>query len=186
MKNQSWMSAVFLGLVLLSLNACKDDPEPVNESELITTLTINLTPQGGGIPKTFSFRDLDGDGGNAPIITSDVLSPNTVYNATLAVLDESKAVAENITEEVEEEGAEHQFFYVVTGANLTVAYKDTDSNGKPVGIETTFSTGAAGNGTMKVILRHEPDKNASGVSAGDPANAGGETDIEVTFDIKVQ
>ncbi|HBK71516.1 MAG TPA: type 1 periplasmic binding fold superfamily protein, partial [Flavobacteriaceae bacterium] len=36
------------------------------------------------------------------------------------------------------------------------------------------------------ILRHEPNKSASGVSDGDITNAGGETDIEVIFNITVQ
>ena len=42
-----------------------------------------------------------------------------------------------------------------------------------------------GNGTITVILRHEPDKDASGVSNGDITNAGGETDIEVVFNVEV-
>ena len=37
-----------------------------------------------------------------------------------------------------------------------------------------------------MTLRHEPAKDASGVAAGDITNAGGETDIEVTFDVTVE
>ena len=43
-----------------------------------------------------------------------------------------------------------------------------------------------GSGTITVTLRHEPNKDAAGVSSGDIANAGGETDIEVTFNVEIQ
>ena len=46
-----------------------------------------------------------------------------------------------------------------------------------------MTTGSMANpsATMTVILRHEPNKAGAGVSDGDITNAGGETDIEVTF-----
>ena len=46
-----------------------------------------------------------------------------------------------------------------------------------------MTTGSMSNpsASMTVILRHEPDKAGAGVSDGDITNAGGETDIEVTF-----
>ena len=37
-----------------------------------------------------------------------------------------------------------------------------------------------------ITLRHEPAKTATGVSGGDITNAGGETDIEVVFDVTVE
>jgi len=37
-----------------------------------------------------------------------------------------------------------------------------------------------------VTLRHQPDKGAIGVSDGDITNAGGETDIEVLFDVIIE
>ena len=41
-------------------------------------------------------------------------------------------------------------------------------------------------GSITVILKHKPMKTAANVSNGDISNAGGETDIEVTFPIDVQ
>ena len=43
-----------------------------------------------------------------------------------------------------------------------------------------LSTGEASSGTLTLTLRHEPNKPNSGL-----ADAGGETDIEVTFDVAV-
>ena len=102
------------------------------------------------------------------------------------MFDTSGDETEDIGEEVAEEDDEHQFFFSSTVAGVSVAYNDADGDGNPLGLANTVTTGAAGSGTLTVILRHEPDKNADGVSGGDISNAGGETDIEVAFPIEVQ
>lgn len=177
----------FLGLfALAALAGCeKDDPEPVNEEEVITTLTMTLT--NGSDSSVLKFQDLDGDGGNDPVITvSKALTANTEYAGAIVLLNEQESPAENITEEIEEEDDEHQFFFASTVPGLSVAYGDTDGDGNPVGLVSTVTTGDAGSGTLTVTLRHEPSKDAAGVPSGDITNAGGETDIEVTFDITVE
>ncbi|MFT5168052.1 MAG: hypothetical protein ACI8P3_003291 [Saprospiraceae bacterium] len=181
---------LFIALVFttsLFFTACeKDDPEIPNEEELITTLKYNLTPTGGGTSITLSFQDLDGDGGDNPAITGGNLAANQTYTGTLELLNDSKTPAESITEEIEEEKEEHQFFFQSNVSNLTIAYSDQDANGNPVGLTSILTTGAAESGTITILLRHEPNKSASGVSDGDITNAGGETDIEVTFPVNVQ
>jgi len=173
---------------MLFLTSCNDDDDPIieNEEEVITTMTYSLSPMGGGDAVTLSFVDLDGDGGDVPTITGGTLAANTTYNGVLSLLNEAEANVENITEEIEEEDEEHQFFFASTVSGLSVSYGDQDPSGNPVGLVTTLTTGAAANGTLTVTLRHEPNKTASGVSDGNIENAGGETDIEVTFDINVQ
>ena len=164
-----------------------DDPIIINEEEVITTVTATLTPVGGGTVITLQSRDLDGDGPNVPVITiSGNLAPNTTYSGAIEVLNETVTPAENITEEVEEEGDEHQFFFTPTNNVVTVAYADMDINGDPIGIEFTLTTTNASSGNLTVTLIHEPNKNAAGVSSGDITNAGGETDAEATFAIGVQ
>ena len=69
---------------------------------------------------------------------------------------------------------------------MTVNYTDEDSNENPIGIATSVETGAASNGTLTIVLRHEPIKAAENVATGDITNAGGETDIEVQFDIVIE
>ena len=170
----------------LVFTACDDEPVVVNEEELITTLSYTLTPVGGGTTVVLSFKDLDGDGGNAPVITGGTLVAGVTYTGSLNLLNESENPAESITEEIEAEDEEHQFFFEVTGANAIIGYADQDADGNPVGLATTLTTGAASTGTLKVTLRHEPNKSASGVKEGLIANAGGETDIEVSFPITVQ
>ena len=179
-----------LPLMLIALtvfSACdKDDPVIPNEEEVITTLTYTLVPQNGGDPVVFSFRDVDGDGGNAPLIMAGTLKANTTYTGAILLLNEQETPAGNITEEVKAEGAEHQFFFKSTLADVSIAYADKDVNGKPLGLMTNLTTQNAGSGKLTLILRHMPDKKATGVMDGDVTNAGGETDIEVTFYLNVQ
>lgn len=178
--------ATIIALGLFATSCSNDDEPEENEEELITTVNYTLTPMGGGTAVTLTFNDQDGDGGDAPTITGGTLAANTTYTGSLELLNESESPAEDITEEIEEEDAEHQFFFSTTVNGLSVTYSDTDGDGNPVGLSTIVTTGGAASGNLTVILRHEPDKAASGVSDGDISNAGGETDIEVTFPIDVQ
>lgn len=179
--------ATCLGTLFTSCDS-KDDPVIENEEEVITDVVYQLNPVGGGTAVTLTYSDPDGDGPTAGTTTvSDSLEPNTTYDGVVLLLNSSDPNdVENVTEEVQAESDEHQFFYVTGGAvDLTVAYADVDGNGDPVGIVTELQTGDASTGTLQVILRHEPDKSA-GATIGNPANAGGETDIMVTFPITIR
>lgn len=179
-------------LVLLSatvMTSCKkdepDDPIIPNEQEVITTLRLTLTPDGGGDPIIWSFIDLDGDGGNDPVVESPALSANTTYNGSLELLNELVDPTDNVTDEIEQEAEMHQFFFISDVAGLTMAYNDSDANGFPIGLASVFSSAEPASGTVTLILRHEPNKEAEGVEDGDITNAGGETDIEVVFDVEI-
>lgn len=176
-----------LFLMVPVLFSCeKDDPITPNEEEVITTMILTLTPDSGEVVE-FSFRDVDGDGGDNPVITTEKLTANTMYTADIQLLNETESPAEDITEEVKEENEEHQFFFETSGGlALSVAYDDQDDSGNPLGVSNIFTTGAPSSGQLVVTLRHEPNKSASGVSEGDITNAGGETDIEVTFDVEIE
>lgn len=183
MKTLKFLSIFLLsGLVLTSCSSDDDNPDPVNEEEVITTLIATLIPNGGGTTVTMTFQDLDGDGPNAPTYdVSGALAAGTTYNGSLSLLNETETPAESISAEIAEEDDEHQFFFSSTGNVGTFAYSDMDGNGNPIGLAFTLTTGAATTGSITVILRHEPNKNGEGVSDGNIANAGGETDISVTF-----
>jgi hypothetical protein len=179
-----FLLVVFSTLILFS-SCKKDDPEIANEEELITTLTYTLIAAGEQ-DVILSFKDLDGDGGNNPVITGGTLSANTIYEGKIELLNE--IAGENITEEVKEESAEHQFFFSAMGVNFSVFYADIDNSlaKNPIGLETMVTTGQPSTGKLKITLRHEPNKDAEGVKAGNIANAGGETDIEVEFPITIE
>ena len=70
----------------ISFSSCKkDDPvTPVipNEEEVITTLIYTLTDTADATNTiTLRYRDLDGDGSNAPIISSGTLNDSSVYTS---------------------------------------------------------------------------------------------------------
>lgn len=180
-----------IGIIsLLFITSCKKDepenPTIPNEEEVITTLIYTLTPDSSGAPVIFSFQDLDGDGGNAPVITEGTLSAGTTYNGSLQLLNELSNPVDDITIEIEAEAEDHQFFFPTTVSDINLSYNDLDSNGHPIGLATILATNGNNTGTLTIILRHEPNKSASGVSDGDITNAGGETDIEVTFNVEIK
>lgn len=182
MKNVKFLvTAIFATLLFVSCS--DDDPKPVNEEEVITTMTVTLVPNGGGTAITLETRDLDGDGPNAPVVTvSGNFAIGTTYNGSIVLLNETVNPPENITEEVEDEDDEHQFFYTIGGGlDVTTAYENFDGNGNPLGTEFTLTAGGASSGTITFTLRHEPTKPNTGLSG-----AGGETDIAATFNVAVQ
>ncbi|MEY8019581.1 type 1 periplasmic binding fold superfamily protein [Muriicola sp. SD30] len=182
MKNIKFFTLVLLTGFLFTSCSDNDNPIPVNEEEIITTITVTLVPNGGGDTITLQSRDLDGDGPDAPVVTvSGNFVANTVYGGAIVILNETESPAENITDEVEAEDEEHQFFYTVSGGlDATTDYANFDDDGNPLGTLFTLSTGAASTGTLGFTLRHEPTKPNTGL-----ADAGGETDLAVTFSVTI-
>lgn len=182
--NKLWIySLLLIGL----FTACNDETTIENQEELITTVRYELTPRGGGNNIQLTFQDLDGDGGNAPTTTiSGKLQAGITYDGVLSLLNETETPAEDITIEIRDEAEAHQFFYE-TSPQIQISYNDADQNGRPIGLKTVLTAGtAAAAQAIKITLRHEADKAATGVSDGNIQNAGGETDIEVAFIVDIE
>src|SRR6056297_1919007 len=177
---RNFLALLTVGLLTLSCSEDDDNPVAVDEEEVITTMTIELTTAGNVV--TLETRDLDGDGPDEPVITVGNLAANTTYTGAITLLNETETPAENITLEVAEEDDEHQFFFDASGAVNSVSYNDEDGDGNPVGLSFTLTTGDAGTGALRVTLRHEPKKPNDGTLA----DAGGETDIAQSFAITVE
>jgi hypothetical protein len=177
-----------LASIIISAASCSDDnPIAVNEEELITTVTVTLISQDDGTEIVLNSVDLDGDGPDAPVVTvSGNLAANTIYTGATEVLNETENPAEDITEEVLEEGVDHQFFYTFSNGLASTAYTDSDENGDPIGLNFTLTTTNSGSENLTVSLIHEPNKNGSGVVDGSITNADGETDAEVTFTLTIE
>ena len=178
-----------LGFLFTMISCNPDDPAPVNEEEVITTVTYTLTPKNGGTATVLKFRDADGDGGLAPVINGGTLSNGTTYLGVITMLNETTNPAGDVTSEVKEEGIDHQFFFAITNTldgAFDLSYTDQDSKGQPIGLTTEMTTKKIATGELKLILRHLPNKAASGVKNGDITNAGGETDLEVSFPLEIK
>ncbi|GGE28750.1 type 1 periplasmic binding fold superfamily protein [Psychroflexus planctonicus] len=184
------LKIVSLFSLLAVFSSCSDDDDNIqiiNEEEVITTLTVTLVDQNTNEVKTLQYRDLDGDGPESPIVTADNLDANTTYQGSIEFLNELEDPAEDITEEVVEEGEEHQVFFVnSTALETNFDYLDADANNNPIGVEFSLTTGNASNGNLSIILIHDGDKFAEGAADGEINNVGGETDIEANFDVVIE
>lgn len=180
------LSGLFALGTLLLIGGCKKatDPQPADEGELITTLTLRFTQ--GGNTQSFTYQDRDGDGGAQPTRFDNVtLVANQTYTLTVDVLDESKTPAESITEEIKKEQDEHLFVYTANPASLlTYTYGDRDSRNFPIGLTGTARTGAAGTGTLNVRLRHQPPVN--GVVVKNGTVTPGSDDVNLNFNLTVR
>ena len=178
----------FIALALFTatlFSSCSDDGHDhgTNEEELITTVITTLT--SGNQTITLTSKDLDGNGPNAPVVTtSGDLTVNTNYTGSIQFLNESVSPSIDITKEIKEEGLEHQIFYQSAASIGAFTYTDADTKGKPIGLAFTLRTAASPTtGTITVVLKHEPNKSASGVAGGSMTNAGGSTDASVTYNV---
>lgn len=183
--NKSRFNPVFVMLLGITavLSGCKkEDPAPEDENELITTVQLKFTD--GTNVQTFQWRDIDGDGGAAPSVQNIALKANKTYTLNVALLDESKTPAEDITEEIKEKDDEHLLVFTPSpAALLTYTYGDKDAKNLPVGLIGSLKTAAAGTGTLQVVLRHQPPVN--GVAQKNGTAAPGSTDVDVTFNVTV-
>lgn len=184
MKNFKLIGITLLTLIVFS--SCSDDhshDHGANEEELITTVVTTLT--SGNQTITLTSKDLDGPGPNPPVVSaSGDLTVNTTYTGSVTFLNESVSPAIDITKEIKEEGEEHQLFFQAAPSIGTFTYTDTDAKGRPIGLAFTLITAASPTtGTITVVLKHEPNKSASGVAGGSMTNAGGSTDASVTYTV---
>lgn len=213
-----------LGLLgVLSLSACPggggdgddhghDTGHDHGESEIITTVTLTFTPQGGGDAVVAAFSDPDGAGGVSGMAEPIVLTAGTTYDLAVAFTNELGSPAEDITAEVEEEAESHQIFITGTGVSgpaagddpsavVVQAYADTESTygadtdgaDLPVGLAHTITAAAAGAGTFSVQLQHMPPLNGEALKVAGLAEQlamgmplPGDTDAAVEFELTVQ
>lgn len=186
--------------VVLWAGCSKDDPKKEDTPELVTKAVLTFTPTGGGTTVTVSATDPDGEGVQDLAVDGPInLAVNTPYILGIELLNTLVPFGEpgySITDEVEEEGTEHMFFFGWTGAVFQVPagdgnidnraddvnYADLDDGGLPIGLISTWTSAAAlGSGTFRVLLKHQPGTKTS--SSGSTV---GETDLDLTFVINVQ
>ncbi|MCC6818073.1 MAG: hypothetical protein IT245_04175 [Bacteroidia bacterium] len=172
-------------LALISIFSCKDEKvtpknNPVNETELITTLQVILTDSADGSIRRFTFRDSDGEGGNAPTQFDTIkLDNNKTYLCELLYLDESKAIADTISNDIKDEADDHLVYFDILGTNLNVQILDNDNQSLPLGLNSRWRTGNTSTGSIEIVLKHQP-----GIKTGNKDL--GETDAAIKFALEIQ
>jgi hypothetical protein len=181
---------------------------------LITTVNLTFTAVGEdgseGMTFTWSDPESDGDPEIDDIVLSDASDEDShetqEYLVDIELWNDLEEPVENVTAEIATANDEHQFFFTgsavsgpATGENTEAivehGYADSDSMGFPVGLENTISTIALGEGQLVLTLRHLPPENdeavktadlAAEVASGGFGSIGGDTDIQIEFDMTVE
>lgn len=185
MKLITKIAAVSILTFSIATTACKKEKheEEHNDNEIITTVELKFSSQGNP-DLIYTWKDLDGDGGNAPAIDQIVLAPNTTYQASLKLLDETRNPAEDITEAIRQEDTDHRFYYTSGNSVVEISNLNNDRNGIPLGTTSTWTTGDDGNSTVNIVLRHYPQ---GGKDASDAVNSSkSSTDVDVSFNVSVE
>lgn len=196
-KNITGLFVLAIGIAMLV--ACEaEEPTREDTPEMITKAIFVFTSDLDTV--TLFASDPDGDGVKSMQANDTArLQTNREYELSITLLNEFASPGSDdytISEEVNKEGDEHMFFFGWTGnvfanpqgdGNIdsrsnTVGYLDTDENGLPLGLKTSFTTSEDGFGSLRVILKHQPD----GIKTTDSQSSEGETDLDVTFYIAVE
>lgn len=187
MKN-TILFILLLFVVTFFISGCENahDHDHTHPQEVITTVKINLINVADSSDITIAtWKDVDGDGGNPPVIDTLIVNSGKTYNGTLILLNESKTPAEDITAEIERLKNEHQFFYTPLGGisnRISVIVKDFDTNNPPlpVGLKLDFqvSSGNNANGNLRILLSHYDKVPKS-------SNPGPETDIDIQIPVRI-
>jgi hypothetical protein len=181
------ISLLLLSACTLMLSSCKKDVGEENQGEVITTMQLTFVPVGTGTTITYKFDDPDGPGGAVATKDQITLAANKTYNVTIQLLNKTLTPAVDMTLEIAAEPQAHRFYYQPSaGSNIAVSGLNNDPAGIPLGITSTWTTGAAATGTVKVTLRHYAG-NPPGKAATDAVDSPkSSTDVEVDFDTRVQ
>lgn len=172
-------------LILFLISGC-EKPRPINQEEIINRIELHLTDSKG---KSYvaQYFDEDGEGTMEPVVDTLFLPADEHFTGYIALFNTLVAPTANITSEIANESADHQFFFITEAASgLEFSYDDADIMNLPVGLKFKLSSGGVESEELNIVLRHMPDKSAPNVSSGDITNAGGETDIDITIPVVVR
>ncbi|GBD06252.1 hypothetical protein HRbin21_00036 [bacterium HR21] len=170
------------------LAGCEKNPaeaQPENPQELITTVLVRVWDEPDSVhTHTFAFRDLDGPGGQPPLVdTLHFHGHAQSWRLSLEFLNEAKEPTDTLTAEIRREAEAHQVFYELSPelqSSVRIERLDRDRNGLPLGLQArvTLQGYEERHGSLRIRLFHydaEPKTE----------QPGGETDVDVTFPVHI-
>ena len=162
----STLLIAFAAITLLTISSCKKEEEilvpapPGNE--FITTASITAT-NSADTTDILVVRWIDltpGDAVGPTQIDTLKLRANAIYTCKISLLDETILPAGDIGEDISERRNYHIFCFSSTGLSgfsMVATDLDTNTPALPFGMENKIITGAAGNGSIEVALKHQPN-----------------------------
>lgn len=200
MKTLQKLPLYLLSAGVFAFASCEsDDPVIENDGELITDVTLHFTeldeagnPTGSAM--TFTASDSEGiEVGTAPTVETVNLASGKSYQLEIEVANSIEN--EDITEEILEESDEHQFYFLgsaFVGTTAPLTYSYNDDSDELIGVKGTVmvvESPATNNAQIRIILRHDLDKNYPGADNPNFENynsAGGESDLDITFPLVIE
>ncbi len=193
-KNNALLAAALSSALLFSCES--EAPVIENDEEVITDVTLKFTELDGsgnavGSPFEFVASDPQGIELGSPSIETVTLMKGKTYQMEVVLYN--SIADEDITEEVQEESDEHQFFFLGTAfvGSPVLTYTYDDPNGELIGLKgqvVVAQSPGFNNATMRIVLRHDLDKDFPGATNPNFENfiqAGGETDLDITFPLVI-
>ena len=199
-RNLRFMAIALIAVAIASCSSDDDAPAVENEVEVITDVTLVFT--NAADPNDVvraSAEDPDGEGIQELEVQDQItLTANTTYTLTFEILNAlDPDDVEDIGDEISEEDDEHQIFFSfstdafanpagdgnIDNAGDAIVYNDEDGNGNPLGLNTSWTTGANTllGGTFTARLQHQPDIKDETTGATD-----GDTDFDLEFTLNIQ
>ena len=179
-----FIMAIFCLTLITSCNDDDDNPEPVNEVELITNVTLTFTnTANAGDVVIMSNVAPDGQEGAFTNSVNGAFTAGQSYSLALEITNESDPadIDDVLNDDVIPEGDEHFFKYnnTLDMGMIRDASDLAGASGSSLGVSTTWTTGAAGTGNLQIILVHEPDSADDSNQFGSTTGAG--EDFNITF-----
>tara|TARA_R110002012_G_scaffold322098_1_gene555458 strand:- start:27939 stop:28559 length:621 start_codon:yes stop_codon:yes gene_type:complete len=196
MNRTNKLYLIAIALVLFAFSSCSsEDPVPENDGELITDVTLTfqeLDESGNAVGDSFDFTASDSEGievGGTPTVETVMLEKGKTYEMTIDVYN--SLAEEDITEEIQAEGDEHQFYFLGSAFTSSpfLSYEYNDDGTELIGLKGIVRVQQSpgfNNANIQILLRHALDKNYPGAenpNFQEYAQAGGESDLDITFPV---
>ncbi|MFQ3598243.1 MAG: hypothetical protein SNJ55_03175 [Chloroherpetonaceae bacterium] len=176
----SLLALAMIASISLLQQGCGHDHDESKHGN-ITTMEVILTD--GSTTIRAKAVDLDGDGGNPPVVDTLRLPAGRSFNGRIELIDESVNPPVSRTGEIERDADTHLFrFTVLDGAQgrVIISNLNNDSKGQPFGMRFNLqvTSGGSANGSLRILLEHH--------DTGDKGAGIFDTDIEATFPVVIQ
>lgn len=157
----------------------KDDPEEESEQEEITH--VILTIKTGNDNQKVTWDHDTGRPDKTIHLTNGIASEVSIKIENRSDPNE----VEDVTEEIREEADEHHIFIGFAGVNVQVVPSSSDpkdSAGNNLNLVTDWTPSAAGSGSVRIVLVHEPNSK-TGTTRND---FGGEADFDINYQVSIK
>lgn len=178
----------FLLLAVFLCWACTEEEptEPEIPEQVVTTLRYELIDPGTNETKVLYYQDLDGNGGNEPIIESDTLLANSIYFGTLEFLNESVSPTENVSDIINAAKEDYQVFFIKNNLQIDFTYADSDGSNNPLGLFVALRTSDSEEGNLIINLQRDLDKFNETVQNGDIIGSTGKTVLQFSIPLVIR